>query len=137
MEGNYFCPKQTLYITKTLRNKEKQKQRIQTMPRSKVNFVLLLLLHLHALHFSSANQPIQAIVVLVLENRSFDHMLGWLKKDNPGGYPSVDGLTGKECNRHSTTDPKSPAICVSDDAQYVDPDPGHSFEASSVNTICS
>ncbi|KAL2242903.1 UNVERIFIED_CONTAM: Non-specific phospholipase C6 [Sesamum indicum] len=73
-------------------------------------------------------QPIKTIVVLVLENRSFDHMLGWMKKSV---NPSINGVTGKECNSVSAKgDSKIVAemICFSDDAEYVDPDPGHSFE---------
>ncbi|BBH03662.1 non-specific phospholipase C6 [Prunus dulcis] len=59
-------------------------------------------------------------------NRSFDHMLGWMKK---AINPAINGVTGKECCPVSTknADPKS--ICFSDDAEFVDPDPGHSFEA--------
>ncbi|KAJ7250916.1 hypothetical protein O6H91_02G084500 [Diphasiastrum complanatum] len=72
------------------------------------------------------NGPIKTVVVLVMENRSFDHMLGWLKRINP----EVDGLTGTESNPLSTTNPNSPQILVSDSATYVDPfDPGHSFQA--------
>ncbi|MFJ8471286.1 alkaline phosphatase family protein [Kitasatospora sp. NPDC094011] len=45
------------------------------------------------------------IVVLVLENRSFDHMLGWLYTDHgnvsPLGQP-FDGLTGGESNPDGT-----------------------------------
>ena len=33
------------------------------------------------------------IVVLMMENRSFDHMLGGLKKK----FPKINGLTGNEC----------------------------------------
>lgn len=36
------------------------------------------------------------IVVVMMENRSFDHMLGYLKKD--AGRTNVDGLTGNEVN---------------------------------------
>ncbi|KAI3455020.1 hypothetical protein Pfo_011683 [Paulownia fortunei] len=72
-------------------------------------------------------QPIKTVVVLVLENRSFDHMLGWMKKSV---NPSINGVTGKECNSVSTkADGTAETICFSDDAEYVDPDPGHSFEA--------
>ncbi|CBI15964.3 unnamed protein product, partial [Vitis vinifera] len=39
--------------------------------------------------------PIKTLVVLVMENRSFDHVLGWLKS----ARPEIDGLTGKESNR--------------------------------------
>jgi phospholipase C len=38
------------------------------------------------------------IVVLMMENRSFDHMLGGLKRTNP----RIDGLTGDECNADDT-----------------------------------
>ncbi|WOL01721.1 non-specific phospholipase C6-like [Canna indica] len=88
-------------------------------------FLILTFFLLHP-HFSAAaRQPIKNIVVLVLENRSFDHMLGWMKQSL---NPSIDGLTGRECNPHSTDDPNSQLVCVSDDAQFIDPDPGHSFE---------
>jgi phospholipase C len=69
--------------------------------------------------------PIKNVVVLALENRSFDHMLGWTRRLL--GLP-VDGLTGAECNPNSTTAATS-SICVSADADLVVPDdPGHSFE---------
>jgi phospholipase C len=41
-------------------------------------------------------QQIEHIVVLMLENRSFDHMLGYLSLE--GGRQDVDGLTGNESN---------------------------------------
>jgi phospholipase C len=40
-------------------------------------------------------RSIKHIVVLMMENRSFDHMLGYLKKD---GMPEVNGLDGDEVN---------------------------------------
>ena len=91
--------------------------------------ILLLLTSslLQLSYFSSATQqPIKTVVVLVLENRSFDHMLGWMKKSL---NPTINGVTGNECNLQFPQNPQSPSICVSDDAQFVDPDPGHSFEA--------
>uniref|UniRef100_A0A803PVE8 Non-specific phospholipase C1 n=1 Tax=Cannabis sativa TaxID=3483 RepID=A0A803PVE8_CANSA len=69
--------------------------------------------------------PIKTVVVLVMENRSFDHVLGWLKSTRP----DIDGLTGEESNRVLVTDPESPKVFVSDDALFVDSDPGHSFQA--------
>ncbi|MCO5556808.1 hypothetical protein L7F22_010361 [Adiantum nelumboides] len=69
--------------------------------------------------------PIKTVVVLVMENRSFDHMLGWMKKLNP----DIDGVTGDESNPLSLTDPLSPRIYFSAAAEFVDPDPGHSFQA--------
>lgn len=69
--------------------------------------------------------PIKTLVVLVMENRSFDHVLGWLKS----ARPEIDGLTGKESNRLFAADSKSPEVFVTDDATFVDSDPGHSFQA--------
>ncbi|CAM8955476.1 unnamed protein product [Rhodiola kirilowii] len=60
-----------------------------------------------------------------MENRSFDHVLGWLKSARPG----INGLTGKESNRVDASDPNSPEVFVSDEAVFVDADPGHSFQA--------
>lgn len=60
-----------------------------------------------------------------MENRSFDHVLGWLKATRP----EIDGLTGKESNLVSVSDPHSDEIFVSNDALFVDSDPGHSFQA--------
>ncbi|CAL9133031.1 unnamed protein product [Musa textilis] len=71
--------------------------------------------------------PIKTLVVLVMENRSFDHMLGWLRAK--GGRPDIDGLTGRESNHLKASDPSSPEVFVSDGAAYVDYDPGHSFQA--------
>ncbi|GFP96274.1 non-specific phospholipase c2 [Phtheirospermum japonicum] len=60
-----------------------------------------------------------------MENRSFDHMLGWMKKLNP----EINGVDGSESNRINSTDPGSPRVIFSDQSHYVDPDPGHSFQA--------
>ena len=43
-----------------------------------------------------ALQDIEHIVVLMMENRSFDHMLGYLMND---GLPDVNGLVGTETNK--------------------------------------
>ena len=47
---------------------------------------------------------VQHVVQLMLENRSFDHMLGFLYPGNvsPSGQP-FDGLTGSESNPASVT----------------------------------
>lgn len=68
---------------------------------------------------------IKTIVVLVMENRSFDHMLGWLKRLNP----DIDGVTGREWNPINVRNPRSRRVYFKDDAEFVDPDPGHSFQA--------
>src|SRR5260370_1205816 len=61
------------------------------------------------------------IVVLMMENRSFDHMLGFAQSDT---WP-IDGLKGTETN----VDSAGGAAQVSSDARYAGdftPDPGHS-----------
>ncbi|CAI9103349.1 OLC1v1001812C1 [Oldenlandia corymbosa var. corymbosa] len=70
--------------------------------------------------------PIKTIVVLVQENRSFDHMLGWMKTLNP----EIDGVaTGTEySNPLSTSDPNSGRLYFTEKSIYVDPDPGHSIQ---------
>ena len=62
------------------------------------------------------------IVVLMMENRSFDHMLGGLMKK----YPKINGLTGNESN----PDTKGATVKVQPNAQFqsqLDPDPDHHF----------
>ncbi|KAI9091598.1 hypothetical protein K1719_028041 [Acacia pycnantha] len=68
--------------------------------------------------------PIKTVVVIVMENRSFDHIFGWLKRTRP----DIDGLTGDESNRVSVDDSNSQKVYVSDDSVFVDSDPGHSFQ---------
>jgi phospholipase C len=87
---------------------------------------------------SMANQlgEIQHIVVLMLENRSFDHMLGFLYADqqnqSPSGQP-FDGLTGNESNPASNGEAvKVYAIQASDSNAYFQPaaDPGEGYSAT-------
>jgi phospholipase C len=62
------------------------------------------------------------IVVLMMENRSFDHMLGGLKAQDP----RIDGLTGNEGN----PDTAGNMVKVQPLAQFqgqLDPDPDHHF----------
>jgi phospholipase C len=69
-------------------------------------------------------QSLQHVVVLMMENRSFDHMLGALHGTNP----AIDGLVGTETNPDSTGVP----VTVSPTAEYqsqLDPDPDHHFPA--------
>ena len=69
-------------------------------------------------------QKLKHIVVLMMENRSFDHMLGALQAKNP----AIDGLTGHETNPDATGVP----VTVSPNATYqgeLDPDPDHHFPA--------
>lgn len=70
--------------------------------------------------------PIKTIVLVVQENRSFDHILGWMKSLNP----EIDGVTGSESNPLSTSVPATNRIFYGDQSGYSEPDPGHSFEAT-------
>ncbi len=61
---------------------------------------------------------IKHVVVLMMENRSFDHMLGF------SGIPGIEGLTGSESNPL----PDGRSVQVSRDASYsgdLEMDPGH------------
>lgn len=74
------------------------------------------------MHYAG-NLPIRNIFVLMLENHSFDHLLGF------SGLPGVNGLSGNESNCY--TDPKTGKTytCqVSKGAKDPMPsDPGHEF----------
>ena len=50
-------------------------------------------------------------------------MVGWMKSLD------LDSVTKAESNPISTTEPNSGDIHFTDNAGFVDPDPGHSFEA--------
>src|SRR5579885_3922227 len=69
------------------------------------------------------------LVVLMMENRSFDHMLGSLNGVNAvNGIGGIDGLTGTESNPDGNGRP----VSVAPKAQYqgqLDPDPDHHFAA--------
>ena len=66
---------------------------------------------------------IKHLVVLMLENRSFDHMLGFMQSAN---Y-QIDGLDGSQFNRDSVGEP----VKVNTEAGYsgdLPHDPSHDFE---------
>jgi phospholipase C len=71
---------------------------------------------------SAGLDNLKHIVVLMMENRSFDHMLGSLKQK----YPTINGLTGNESN----PDTNGAIVKVQQKAQFqsqLDPDPDHHF----------
>ena len=73
--------------------------------------------------------PIEHFVVLMFENRSFDHMLGFLKRLNP----NIDGLNGTESNPYDPSDPSQGSVTVSDDSPYVtSDDPSHSISGTTL-----
>ena len=65
---------------------------------------------------------IKHIFVLMLENRSFDHMLGY------SGIPGINGLSGKTLTNDDTT---GEPVQTTNDAVYsgdYHDDPGHDFD---------
>lgn len=62
------------------------------------------------------------IVVLMMENRSFDHMLGALEATDP----RIDGLDGTQSNP-DTTGKAAPAAPLAEFQGQLDPDPAHDF----------
>lgn len=91
-------------------------------------FFLFLIASSQSLEFKKKHKikgPIKTLVVIIMENRSFDHIYGWLKATRP----DIDGLDGDESNRVVVTNPDSEVVKVSNDALFIDSDPGHSFQA--------
>ncbi|CAI7820324.1 unnamed protein product, partial [Closterium sp. NIES-53] len=111
--------------------------------------MLCLLISCHV----AASERIKNVVVLMMENRSFDHVLGWLQPRNA----EIDGLDGSECNpivaKARDADPPAPPgdsgdsgesslsgdsggssvtfeqVCINDRARYNNSeDPDHSFK---------
>ena len=70
---------------------------------------------------------IDHFVVLMLENRSFDHMCGWLKRNNS----KINGLTGREYNVANGT-----RYYVKDTCPYINPfDPNHGFSETTTEVM--
>eukprot|EP00911_Craspedida_sp_UC1_P002499 UC1_evm1s1858 len=73
---------------------------------------------------AGATGIIKHIVVLMEENRSFDHFFGWSKL-------AVNKLKGDEFNLKKVSDPTSQRVKVSATAPYVNPcDPNHGTPAT-------
>ncbi|MGB4958806.1 MAG: alkaline phosphatase family protein [Saprospiraceae bacterium] len=62
------------------------------------------------------------IIVLMLENRSFDHLFGFLNHSK-----KYNGLKGTESNPKSITD-STPISVYKSDKTFISPDPGHSHD---------
>src|SRR3954453_12824952 len=69
-------------------------------------------------------QNLKHVVVLMMENRSFDHMLGSLRAEDP----RINGLTGTESNLDTTNEPAHVKPLAEFQSQ-LDPDPNHHFPA--------
>ena len=70
---------------------------------------------------------VRHVVVLMLENRSFDHVLGWMRAENH----EVDGLNGTEVNYLVAGNASTTAYQVSQTQPYLlTNDPPHTLEAT-------
>jgi len=70
------------------------------------------------------SEKIKHVVVLMLENRSFDHLCGYLREGNP----DIRGVFGTEYNDLHPGGDEPGRVPISDDAPYVpdlNPGPGH------------
>ncbi|MGY6277899.1 alkaline phosphatase family protein [Methylomonas sp. MgM2] len=77
---------------------------------------------------------IDHIVVLMMENRSFDHMLGYLSKEGDNGgiiHTNIDGLKGGEKNRYKARD--YPSFPLSDTRFIESPPHSHGPVESQIN----
>lgn len=76
---------------------------------------------------SGPSDYVKHVIVLMLENRSFDHMFGYLTIDHPNKPGDmIDGLKGDEMN----VDSKANVVLATMDAKYAGDyrvDPGHHF----------
>uniref|UniRef100_A0A6B2L347 Phosphoesterase n=1 Tax=Arcella intermedia TaxID=1963864 RepID=A0A6B2L347_9EUKA len=69
--------------------------------------------------------PIKNVITIMMENRSFDHLLGFLHLSDP----AIDGLDGSEYNLVDTKDPTSEKVFVNQNGYDEGPDdPGHGWE---------
>lgn len=69
--------------------------------------------------------PIEHVIVLMMENRSFDQMLGYLKTILPG----LEGIDPAKPLCNPEQDPALPPICQKAEARDItDPDPKHEVE---------
>jgi len=63
----------------------------------------------------SPSGPVKHYIVLMMENRAYDHMLGWFQMEDA----HLQGLTGAEYNLWDPQDPSSKVFPVNKDAQDV------------------
>lgn len=94
-------------------------------------FLLASLFCIQTVECAGYSDKIKHIVVLMMENRSFDHLLGMLKKVNPEINGCLEGQEG--CS--NPVDPANPTtsspIYVNDQAVYEQADPHHSVSGTS------
>jgi phospholipase C len=92
---------------------------------------------------AAANQvgSVEYIVVLVLENRSFDHMLGFLYADTGNVSPTTkqpfEGLIGKESDSDTTGISLPVSALTVSGPSLLTPPPFVTCSAKSPNNFCS
>lgn len=100
--------------------------------KMKVSFLVLLSALAQFGVVSSGN--IEHVIVLMLENRSLDHMLGFLKEQNAnieGCLPNQSGCS----NPVDPTDPASQTFTVDNTAVYEQISPSHSISGTTVQVM--
>lgn len=93
--------------------------------RATMRIVLLCLVMISSV--AMASSPIKNFLAIMIENRSFDHRLGWLKQLGM----NIDGLTGEETNPIDPNDLSKGYCKVTNDGDpYGTPDAGHSYPST-------
>lgn len=73
--------------------------------------------------------PVEHVIILMLENRSFDHMLGFLKKTNPEINGCLPGENG--CSNPNDPTIENPTMyTVEDTAVYQQASPNHHIDGT-------
>ena len=88
------------------------------LPSSKMTKMALLLAAMGSLPCCAPFEigDIEHFLVLVMENRPFDHFYGFASSQ----LGDIDGLTGEECMPYDPTDPGGESECVAEgEAKYV------------------
>ena len=100
----------------------------------KISFLVFLSILAQFNVVSAGN--IEHVIVLMLENRSLDHMLGFLKQQNP----DVDGCLPDQNGCSNPVDPSGPTsqtITVDNTAVYQSIDPHHSIKHTTLQVMGS
>src|SRR4051794_21616060 len=77
----------------------------------------------------ATSSNIEHVIVLMLENRSLDHMLGFLKEQNP----DINGCLPNQAGCSNPVDPLDPAsaqFTVENTAVYAQVSPSHSISGT-------
>lgn len=75
---------------------------------------------------AAGTSPISHIIVLMMENRSFDHMLGWLKQHLS---PSIEGLSNGQTVPRDPNDASKGSVPITRNGYDISPDdPRHDFD---------